>query len=163
MQPKYDLKSCQQMRETIVLKQHNGMKKYIDTRGVSVLFFTSDVSSVCQMSLIILTTQWMRVMRILLIWILTLAQQVDVCFSERLCSRCALEQRQNMIKAVRDVRLPKLLCDTPALELAFNEGLYARRSAANVLLFKHKIVVHLNSLPYPSPAWKTSRSCSNSP
>ena len=171
LEPRYTLPSRRYFTENVVTMIYESLKEEISkaVRGVEYFSFTSDVWSTCISNelLLSLTAHWIpdtfqrtivmlnasridashtgayiaqKIKEILESWLIS-TDQVHVFLRNN---------GSNMVKAMKDAKLPDLGCFAHTLQLVVHDGVLSQRAVINILAICRKIVGHFkhSSLAY---------------
>ncbi|XP_026087257.1 zinc finger BED domain-containing protein 4-like [Carassius auratus] len=168
LEPRYEIPSRHHITTAMLPKVFNDVKKHVSglLRDVSAVSFTTDIwsSSVCPMSLLSLTVQWIDDNFTLRHATLQAkpfrgshtSKAIADAFDGMLQTWCIpktsvhvvlRDNAKNMIKGMNDAGLPSLPCAAHTLQLVVHEGLLSQRSVADALAIGRKIVGHFKHSP----------------
>ncbi|XP_073470760.1 zinc finger BED domain-containing protein 4-like [Aquarana catesbeiana] len=164
LEPKYDIPSRHYIRDIILPKIHDTVKKHINImlqKDIKAISFTTDIwsSSVSPLSLISLTAQWIdgefslhQVMLHATKFEGSHTGQAIANILEEMLQTWAIpkssvhvvvrDSTKNMIKGMEVVGLPSILCVAHTLQLAVSEGLLSQRSIADAVGVGRRIIGH---------------------
>ncbi|XP_073331910.1 zinc finger BED domain-containing protein 4-like [Pagrus major] len=163
LEPRYEIPSRPYITDVMVPKLFEDVKKKVrdQVNKASALSFTTDIwtSSVCPMSLLSLTAQWLD--EEFIRHHVTLhaksfrgshtSQSIAGAFDSMLQTwnipktsvhAVLRDNARNMIKAMSDAELPSLPCPAHTLQLVVHEGLLSQRSVTDAVAVGRKIVGH---------------------
>ena len=171
MEPRYTLPSRRYFTENIVTKIYDSLKEEVSkaVSGVEYFSFTTDIWSTCisNESLLSLTAHWIpdtfqrtvvmlnasridgshtgayiaqKIKEILESWFIS-TDKVPIVLRDN---------GSNMVKAMKDAKLPDLGCFAHTLQLIVHDGVLSQRAVINILAICRKIVGHFkhSSLAY---------------
>ena len=171
LEPRYTLPSRRYFTENVVTKIYENLKKEVSqaVSGVEYFSFTTDIWSTCvsNESLLSLTAHWItdtfkrttvmlnasrvdgshtgayiaqKIKEILESWLIS-TDRVHVILRDN---------GSNMVRAMKDARLPDLGCFAHTLQLVVHDGVLSQRAVIDILAICRKIVGHFkhSSLAY---------------
>jgi len=168
LEPRYEIPSRHYITDAMLPKVFHEVKKHVSGLlcDVSAFSFTTDIwsSSVCPMSLLSLTAQWIDDDFTLRHATLqakpfrgshtsqAIAGAFDTMLQTWGIPKTSVhvvlrDNAKNMIKGMSDAGLPSLPCAAHTLQLVVNEGILSQRSVADALAIGRKIVGHFKHSP----------------
>uniref|UniRef100_A0A1A8MBN7 Zinc finger, BED domain containing 4 n=2 Tax=Nothobranchius pienaari TaxID=704102 RepID=A0A1A8MBN7_9TELE len=168
LEPRYELPSRSYFTDTALPSIHNKLRDHllVMLSKVSAFGFTTDIwsSSLCPMSLISFTAQWINSSFNLQRATLNAqhfrgshtAEHVKQAIEEMLNSWGIEKERvhvivrdnaQNMKRAMEDLAVPSLGCVAHTLQLVVHEGLLSQRSVTDTMANARKITGHFKHSP----------------
>lgn len=164
LEPRYEIPGRHYITDVMMPKVFDEVKKHVSAlvHGVSAFSFTTDIwtSSVCPMSLLSLTTQWINDDEFTRHQVTLHAkpfrgshtsQAIAGAFNSMLQTWgipktsvhiVLRDNAKNMIKAMSDAELPSLPCTAHTLQLAVHEGLLSQKSVADAVATGRRVVGH---------------------